>query len=343
MPRPASIESAVRDAAWLAHRYDPERDAFHFLPVPRPARDSATFLTDEFLPEGLSPLVVRRGEATAAKPSVAPLHFVFHSAFCCSTLIARAFERPGWTSALKEPVVLNDIIGWRRRGGKGPDMAGVLDAALTLLARPFPHDQAVIAKPSTAINALAPAVLTLRPEAKALLLYAPLRTYLASIAKKGLDGRLWVRTLLLGMIDDGIANFGFSARDQFGHSDLQVAAIGWLGQRRLFANLVERFGVARVRALDSSTLMAKPTSAIEALISHFDLSADRHVAQQIVMGEAFNRHSKLGMPFDASDRAAEHHAAALTHADEVEKVALWAEKVAAMFDIDLGASAALVT
>ncbi|WP_034160854.1 hypothetical protein [Sphingomonas sp. ERG5] len=324
-----SIAAATGDASWLAHRYDPGHDAVHLLPVPRAAHRKATFLTDEYLPDGLEPLVVRRSDAMRARPVRAPLHFLFHSAYCCSTLLARAVDRPGWAMGLKEPVVLNDIIGWRRRGGKGPDMASVLDDMLSLLSRPFAPGEAVIVKPSTAVNGLASAMLTLRPEARAVLMYAPLPTYLASIAKKGLDGRLWVRTLLTGMIDDGLIDLGFTARDHLGQTDLQVAAVGWLAHQKLFTHLVERFGADRVRTLDSTTLMADPRAALSAMAALFDRPVDAAVIEAIATGPAFSTHSKFGTAFDAENRASEHRDAAEIHADEIDKVTLWAEAVAA--------------
>ena len=347
--RPASIAAAMSDADWLAHRYDPEHDAVHFLRVPRAEHRKAVFLTDEYLPRGLQPLVVRRSEAMAAappspppsSPPSSPLHFLFHSAFCCSTLLARAMDRPGWAMGLKEPVILNDIIGWRRRGGQGPDMAQVLDNALTLLARPFAPGEQTIVKPSTAVNALAPAMLALRPDARAILLYAPLRTYLGSIAKKGLDGRLWVRTLLSGMIDDGLVDFGFSARDHFGHTDLQVAALGWLAHQRMFAGLVARFGADRVRTLDSATLMADPRAALAAMGALFGRPLDPAAMDEIVAGPAFRTHSKVGTAFDAENRATEHRAAAEIHADEIDKVAQWTEAVAASAGISTAPPAPL--
>ena len=58
--RPASIAAAMSDADWLAHRYDPEHDAVHFLRVPRAEHRKAVFLTDEYLPRGLQPLVVQQ-------------------------------------------------------------------------------------------------------------------------------------------------------------------------------------------------------------------------------------------------------------------------------------------
>lgn len=301
----------------------------HLLPVPRAVHRTSIFLTKEHLPTNLEPLVLPRGAIMAASPPADQLHFIFHSAFCCSTLVARAFDRPGWAMGLKEPTILNDLIGWRRRGDKGPDMASVLNDVLTLLARPFTPGESIIVKPSNAINALAAPILALRPEAHAVLLYAPLRTYLGSVAKKGIDGRLWVRVLLLGLLDDKLIDLGFAPRDYLGLTDLQVAAVGWLAQQALFARLVGQFGMDRVRTLDSEQLTADPAGTMRRLAMLFGLPLDDATLDAIVAGPAFTRHSKLEADFGVADRAEEHRDAADTHADEIDKVLVWAQVVAA--------------
>lgn len=333
--------TAVRDAGWLAHRYDPGEDVFHLLPVSREQHRRATFLIDGLLPEA-EPLVIRRADAMRAAPAAAPLHFVLHSAFCCSTLVARAFDRPGWAMGLKEPTILNDIVGWRRRGRRGPDMASVLNDVLTLLARPFARGEAVVVKPSNVAAGLYAPMLALRPDARALLLHAPLRTYVTSVAKKGLEGRLWVRTLLLGLLDDKLVDLGFEARDYLGLSDLQVAAVGWVAQQALFARLVEQFGPARVRTLDSETLMREPASAMGQLTQLFGLAIDDAGLRDIIDGPAFTRHSKFGTAFAAGDRAEEHRDAAQHHTDEIDKVVRWAELVAERAGLKLALPAPLI-
>jgi hypothetical protein len=342
MPVPPSVGEAVRDATWLAHRYDPGHDAVHLLPVPRDMHRSATFITDDHLPSDLRPLVVRRVDAMAADPPRAPLHFIFHSAYCCSTLLARAVDRTGWAMGMKEPVILNDIVGWRRRGGQGADMTSVLDDALALLSRPFSSGEAVIVKPSTVANGLAPAMLTLLPSACAILLYAPLPTFLASIAKKGIEGRLWIRKMLTGILDDKLINFGFTPRDHLGHTDLQVAAICWLAHQHLFGRLVERFGAARVRTLDSATLTENPRAAISAMAVLFGRPLIPEAIDEIIAGPAFRTHSKFGSAFDSDNRAAEHRDAAKLHADEIDKVIHWTHAVAASAGTSLTPSAALL-
>ena len=323
-PDPA-IAEIVGDPLWFADRYDPGRDSIHFRRLPRAVHRAATFLTDDYLPANAVPLVIRRADAMAAGVADAPVHFIFHSAFCCSTVLARAFDVDGVAMGLKEPVLLNDLIGWQHRGGTAAQIAPVLDDGLALLARPFAAGEAVVIKPSNVTNGLAPAMLTMRPRSRALLLHAPLRTYLGSIAKKGMTGRLWARELLVKQLREGLHGFGFTAEDYLGQTDLQVAAMGWLAQHALFAHMVGQFGPARVATLDSETLMAEPVRAMTALARLFGLTID---AEAIVAGPAFSRHSKTGDGFGRAARDAEVSQAAGLHGDEIEKTAIWTAAVA---------------
>jgi hypothetical protein len=317
----------ARDPEWLAHRYDPVHDAFHFRHVARDAHRRATFLTDEYLPKG-EPLVIARMEAVALGGGTAPLHFLLHSAFCCSTLLARAFDIEGTSFGLKEPVVLNDLVGWQRRGAEAPALASVTRDSLAMLRRPFANGETVVVKPSNLVNRLAPLMLHATPNSRALLLHAPLETYLRSIAKKGLEGRLWVRDLLVKLPREWTAALGFEQTDYVTLTDLQVAAVGWLAQHLLFAKLLEAHGPGRVRSLDSEVLMAHPAQTFAALADFYGVSLDEATVAAVVAGPAFNSHSKFGTSFGSAERTAEYEGAAAAHADEIGKVLVWAGAVA---------------
>lgn len=308
---------------WLAHRYDPIHDAVHFLVADRDLRRSSPFLTDEHLPAGNEPLIVRRSELRIERKRV---HFIFHSAYCCSTLLASALDIAGHAMALKEPVLLNDIVGWRQRRAAPDAVSQVLDDGLSLLARPFLPDEATIIKPSNVVNGLATAMMTLRPQAKAILLYAPLEAYLASIARKGMTGRLWVRELLSRQMVDGLIDLGFSPKDYLLQTDLQVAAIGWLAQFKLFADMATRWP-DRVRTLDSEVLTQNPKYALQIASSFFDMSPSDEALTAIV-DTVFARNSKDGSYFAAGQRDSDRNKGMTIHAAEIEQVRDWAWAVA---------------
>lgn len=330
------------DPLWFAHRYDPGQDAVHFLLLPREVHRAATFITDEYLPADAAKLVLHRREVMAVAPPPGPVHFIFHSAFCCSTLLARAFDIESVSMGLKEPPWFNDLVGWKQRGGSARDIAAVLDNGLSLMSRPFGPGEAAIIKPSNVANAFGPAILTMRPAARALLLHAPLKAYLGSIVRKGMWGRLWVRDLLVKQLSDGLHDFGFGPTDYLGQTDLQVAAMSWLAQHRLFGRLVESFGPARVRTLDSETLVAKPAAALRALAALFGLSLNEAAIAAVIAGPAFRTHSKFGQAFGAEERVAEQAETAALHHDEIDKVVVWTAAVAASAGVSMAPPAPLL-
>lgn len=318
-PTPAQLAA---DPGWFPWRYDETADALRFRRLARADHARATFLTDTYLGAG-EQISAPRAAIAAALPPLAPLHFIFHSAFCLSTVLARAFDLPGQAMAWKEPMLFNDLAGWQLRGAPGPALAAAMDAGLALLARPLSAGEVLVAKPSNIANALIAGMLQLRPQACALLLHAPLPVYLGSIARKGLEGRLWVRDLIIRQRSQRLADFGFGANDLLGQTDLQVAAVGWLAQQQLFARLAGRHP-HRLRSIDSETLSRDPAAAMDALGRLFGVALD---GPAIAAGPAFTRHSKDGAAFDAAARTMAR-AAEAAHADELAKVVVWATRLA---------------
>jgi hypothetical protein len=319
---------------WLAHRYDPTHDAVHYREVDRATRARVPFLIDDELGGPGQPQVWARADTAALQLAGTRLNFIFHSAYCCSTLLANAYDRPGTAFSLKEPTLLNDLVGWRHRGAEPARLGKVLEEGLALLARPWAAGEVGVVKPSNVVNGLAPAMLAARPDANAVLLYAPLEHFIGSIASKGLWGRRWVRELLSKQLRERLVVPGFSAEDYFLQTDLQVAAVGWLAQHKLYAELVERFG-ERVRTLNSETFLARPAEAVEALDSLFGVGSTNSDRERVIAA-VFSRNAKSGERFDAADRQSNQASAAALHADEIDKVHGWALAVAETAGIALG-------
>ena len=332
---------ALTDPEWYGHRYVESTDTFRLIGLARAEHAAMPFLTDEYLGSDRPAQDVPTADCLA-NLSHGPLHFLFHSAFCGSTLLTRALDRPGLAMGLSEPQSLNDVVGIRRRGAPPQVVARAADTALRLLGRPFGENEAVVVKPSNLLNPLADLLLALQPDAKALFLYAPLETFLISVVRKGLHCRLWVRELLEGYLREGYVDLGFTPEDYFRQSDLQVAAIGWLAQHRHFATLAAKYGATRIATLDADRMTAEPARAIAAAIAHYGLAADPAAVAEIVAGPAFSRHSKSGAAYTAQQRATEYAQARAAYGEEIDMVVVWAERVAETFGIALTAPNALL-
>ncbi len=318
----------LADAQWLAHRYDPQHDAFHYRFVPRARHATIPFIIDDCLGVEPSPVIIAARDAARAVASPAPVHFIFHSAYCASTMLVRALDVTGSAMGLSEPVLLNDMIGWRRRGADSRQHAKTLRDALGQLARPYAPGESVVIKPSNIFNGLAAQSLSLLPNARALLLYAPLPDFLLSVARKGLWCRLWTRELLEGMLQDGLVDLGFEPRDFFRQSDLQVAAVGWLAQQAMFERLAHQFGPTRIASLDSETLTRDPASAVALVARHFDLPGSKAGQTAHDGHPAIARNSKSGESFAAGERQSDQEAARHAYGAEIDQVTIWAKAVA---------------
>jgi hypothetical protein len=311
----------IADPQWLAHRYDERHDTFRYRHVTRERHAEIPFAIDEYLGEEPNPVVISRDEAAGLLGEQAPIHFIFHSAFCASTMLVRALDVPGSAMGISEPVILNDMAGWRRRGAEVPKHAKVMDAALGQLSRPWGAGEAVVIKPSNVYNSLAMGALLLRPQAKALMLHAPIEEFLLSVARKGMWCRLWGRELLEGLLQEGMVDLGFEPRDYFRQTDLQVAAVGWLAQQMQFHRMAERFGSARIASLDSETLTGDPASSVAKVATHFGLRS--HQPTDYTDHPAIGRNSKSGVTFERGERQLDQVRARETFGDEIEKVAEW--------------------
>ncbi len=334
-------DNIVENPDWWPHRYDANRDAIQFIKVTRDEHRQAVFLTDENLPSAQHPNPVNRDVAVASART-APLHFIFHSAYCCSTLLAKAFDIPGVSMGLKEPVILNDIAGWRARGAQPAAIDTVLDSALTLLSRPFSEGESIIVKPSNLINSFAAQIMAQRPNAKAVFLYTPLEGFLGSIARKGMMGRLWVRDLMVKQLEDGIIDLGLEGEDYLRLTDMQAAAVGWLAQHALFASLIKQVGPGRVVTLQSDHFMKSPHAVMKKLSEHFSLNIGNHDLDKIISGPVFQTHSKNEADFDSLQRESDRLDGIKLHADEIDKVTIWAKAVAQNIGLSLTLPSALV-
>lgn len=319
------LPQVIGDGRWLGHRYDEAADAVQFRYVPHEAQRAMTFVTDQEV--GDAPLAVfPRADclAEARKLALATPRLIFHSGYCCSTLLARAFDIPGVSFGLKEPQILNDVVGLQLRRGDPRQVAAAMDIALLLLARPLGPDEVNVIKPSTVINPLISLVAALRPELKAMILYAPLETFLGSIARKEIEGRAWVRELMWKMIQLGQAErFGFTDEDLYRQTDLQVAAVGWLAQHALFAEAAH--ANSGLRTLDSETLIARSVDCLAAVGNLFGLAFD---PEAVARGPAFRTHSKDRSDYSAEQRRQEEERGKAVHAREIATVLQWTEQLA---------------
>lgn len=311
--------------------------------VPRERRPDLMFLSDEHFAGQFRKVATPAAQlANEVKEAAgAPLHFVFHTSFCCSTLMLKAVEALGDAVGLQEPDVMINL-GNRFIRADDRDNRERLRLVLRLLARPFAPGETIVVKPSNFANRLIEPILESNPKTRAILLYGDVRSLIRSLLKRGMWGRIWGRRLFWSEARWSSLNFGYDAEQTFALTDLQALALGWLMQMHHFAQVAKRMG-ERVMLIDSADLLAKPAETLRQVSRLFELDADGSAVDQVVNGPIFSRHSKFSdQTYGKSERAADQDAAESAHHEEVEMVVKWVEAVAAHLQVDLTPAATRV-
>jgi hypothetical protein len=256
------------------------------------------------------------------------MHFIFHTSFSGSTLLARALDIEGISTALREPDVLINLANRFIRSDDSTN-GQRLELVLRLLARPFAPGESVIVKPTNFSNRLVDPILTLRPESRAILLYSDIESFLRSLLKRGMFGRIFGRNMFAQLGSWCPLNLGYSASDLLLQTDAQIAAVAWLMQIRHFDLIARKFGSGRVMVLDSASMLASPEAAIKNVQDLFGLRLTADQIHQIASGPVFSRHSKISdRDYDSVVREQEHRTAGNVHADEIGMVVQWIQAVA---------------
>jgi hypothetical protein len=319
----------VQDPDWIPHFYDPRRDTLIMARLPRETQRRLIFLDPRFTsrePES-PPIAIAQLPLDLIRSRAGPLHFIFHTGFCCSTLLARALDIPGVSMGLKEPAVLACFAAYWSNSRRTAGALEALTVTLDLLSRPLGPGEMQIVKPSTVVNHIIPQLLHARPDAKAIVLFSSLDSFLRAIARRGLDGRIFARELFY-QFAPVIPLEGGALGDDVLRADLQVAAQAWLMQAAFMDAIAKRFG-RRVRVLDSETFLARPADTLLQIASFLGVRLTPDIARERAESSVFREHAKeLGRAFDAAAQKAQYEAAGEAHREELALTKDWARSLA---------------
>lgn len=295
---PVSLADIAADPAWLPHRIDVPARQIEFIRVPREALAERGFLADRDPPANARAMA-SWDDVRAMQVPEGRLNFIFHTAFCRSTLLVRALDAPGVAAGLNEAGIIAGLVN------AGEAAAPLLGPILALLARPHAPGEAVVVKPTNHANRLMPALLRARPEARAVLMSNDLPVFLRSVARKGLMGRNWGRKLFLELQGYAGMDFGMDPRESFAMTDMQAAGLAWLLNQRFFAlhlaGQVQGAGPERLRVLDGDRFDAARAQTLAATFAHFGIDAPAELADRLATGPVFSQHAKLGGTFAGDD------------------------------------------
>ncbi|HEX4179949.1 MAG TPA: hypothetical protein VHY32_04090 [Caulobacteraceae bacterium] len=309
-PRPdgrsADEPDLLDDPAWFLDRLDFERGAAVFTRTRREALSNAAFLDGRWNRLGASQRLVPFARLRSFRTDRPAPAIIWHTAFCCSTLVASLLDAPGTALALKEPMALVDLSAARRQGLEGEDPA-LASAAIMRIGLGFNAGERAVIKPSNGANGLIPDAAAIG--APMLLLYSSCRQFLLSVigggpgAGGGEVRRQFIRDLMNGRVRSQRPPLRFSLDHLSALNDLQVAALFWHVQIGELRAAARAFGPRQARSLDCERFLAEPARALAALDQLFALGHGEAHLRQAAQGPLMSRYAKQpNRAFDAADR-----------------------------------------
>ena len=322
-----TVSDIVNDPAWFLDRIVPQLDVAVLKPANRQVIAEGLFLDHRWSQDATTakiPLGALRDYAGEDRPAM-----IWHTAFCCSTLIADLLDTPGVCLALKEPGVLLDLAAARRAGAPAADDR-LSKAVLTRLARSPTTKEQVVIKPSNGANSL----LSIDTGGQALMLYSTCRDFVVSVVaglpahNGGEDRKRFARTLMLDRATSERPNIPWRPFELCVMTDLQIAALLWHVQVMEFRAVARQRGPARVRSLDCADFLADPQRALAALDDFLGLKLGPARINTAVGGEKLSRHAKTPeAAFSARRRAESMAAAAEAIGPVLDAVVNWSYQV----------------
>lgn len=309
------------DPSWIPHRIDVSARTVEFIHVPRSEISAQGFLADRDPPSAGRALLGWE-QVAAMQPEPGSLHFIFHTAFCRSTLLVRALDEPGVVKGLNEPGIIASMVN------AGDAAKPLIAPLLALLARPHSPGEVVVVKPTNHANVLMPALIHCRPESRAVLMTNDLPVFLSSIVRRGMMGRRWGRQLFLEMQSYAGMDFGMDGRETFLMTDVQAAGLAWFLAQRWFnlflSGQVPGLDGERFRLLDGDAFNANRAETIDALMQFAGVDPPNDLVEKLAAGSVFAKHAKLGSTFDAAIQTGQPEAPD----EEITQVQKWVGMIA---------------
>jgi len=323
------LQAIVSDPHWFLEDYDPGKRKLRFVHADRQTLASTPFLAEGMWDySGRPQIEIAERELIALLPAGAlpRINFIWHTAFCCSTLIASILDREGLNFSLKEPGIMLILADAKRQNAIGngrPFSYRFPELVFRLLGRPFHPGAQVTIKPTNFCNYVLRDAAALT-EGKNLFLYSDCRSFVISILKKGEYGRRTARDLYARIVRDGNEQANWPIDGVLSMTDMQIAAVVWHMQIAEFRRSWPMMAPGRAASLDCDAFLASPVETLVAIDEFFGLGLEREHFEKAIDGPMATRHSKSrDQEFNGQARIHEHAEIYRQFGEEIDNTVRW--------------------
>lgn len=299
---PAATTVDVGDPRWFPADLDVAADRVAMLHIDEEVVERSTFMDTRLEADLSNARVLDRSEMAPCGAPASPPGWLFHTSFCCSTLLARILSAPPGVMVFREPLLLRRLAD-ARNGQRA--LGGWVEAGVNMLARPWAPSGRVLIKPTHAALNIAGDLMRASRGSRALVLTSSLDDFLISNVKKTEETQSRIPLLVERALQAGTWHKRLPPSAFAPPSLIAAAGLQWAAQRELLVELVAQVGPDRIRTLDAAGLLADVPALAQRSAAWLELPVDAGVIAERARLLA-GRHAKLETrAFDRETRAAE--------------------------------------
>lgn len=320
-----SLAQIIEDPDWICFGLNPDDMSLHFAHVGEEAMEENVFLSHHRLESAPSASFTLSAVAeTMVGTSIASApRFVLHTAFCCSTLLARCLNAPGRVKALRELPVFSGLAPVREALlSRGDEAVWPLLVRITgqLASRPFSSGAAAINKPGNVFLPVSADFLRIHTSMRAVVIHSDLPSFLASCVKKQSAGVAPWLQMYAALDPNGSYCKGLGI-DPASASALQLACVIWNLQMQLLLGL-EGFR-DRVVRIESTAFLAAPVNVVRNTQAWLGVNVDEETSASVIAHEMSRHSKKPELAYGPERRAAEASLVAQHFGADIEAAMRW--------------------
>ncbi len=217
--------------------------------------------------------------------------FIFHTAFCGSTLMSKALANIYDSLPLREPEALGSLQSYWQSNIAIKEKKAWFDRVMGLLARRYEPEQIVVVKANDYVNALIKPLLEWHPDISILFMYTPLSEFLAGCLKDE-TRRQWIRERYHFIYDTAAQQLNLPDDLVIEHEAYgKMAAIYWCCNIVLYLQARQRLP-QQLRSLDFNRMLAHPIDSVQACAQWFGLKELPDMTPAYEISTLFSFYSK---------------------------------------------------
>jgi hypothetical protein len=300
-----------RSPELFPHSYDMAAEAISFIRLTEADYRQAGFLDARILGRqsvGRTLSWPQLQAAVAASRLQESCHFIFHIGHTGSTLLSRLLDTHPRVLGIREPMILRTFAQLGSDSAEGAKEAlpeEAFDARLGLFlklwSRGFRADQQAVVKATSFVSELAARILARPYRPRAIFLFVPPETYLATILA-GPNSRQESKMLAPSRLSRLQRRIGAERWKLSPMSEGEMIAMSWACEMSALAPAMHGAG-GHAMWLDFDRFVAEPDSALLAAFRHLDIDANGTDVAKILAGPDMRRYAKATEhPYDAQLR-----------------------------------------